>query len=366
MKKDLSQSKQGSSTTKYKNTGESEITEHFQCELPVPMFQHSLQIGHYSSQQVSRLQHERMVNSVQTNTPMQLTASHLLNYRYSHLMADVKNDVLCTVIEFPKSCCLCLGELIPVKNPRTNGPIQFLDSNDVVKDSKVTCVCWAGPGSSAETAAVLYSSFKSESGISEISSFSTNPRHSASRKALMVDVQTQRALHFNTHKSDVFTQTFGLRNPLLINGTRKGHILGFDLREPSNRSSCIKLQQELSVCCVKFLTDENYLVASDMASKILLWDIRALKPVIQFHGHTNTHLQLSFHIDSTESVIYSGGMDTLIRFWSLQDGHLIRTVAPPFKEHYRPPLVQYSEEWTKDNFPGIVMANEKDLHWCGI
>ena len=63
---------------------------------------------------------------------------------------------------------------------------------------------------------------------------------------------------------------FLIQKPVLYNGTRRGEILGCDLRSLTQTRSDItlRMRHKVAVCSVRLLKDENYMVASDMSGQV--------------------------------------------------------------------------------------------------
>ncbi|XP_038078846.1 DDB1- and CUL4-associated factor 4-like [Patiria miniata] len=190
----------------------------------------------------------------------------------------------------------------------------------------------------------------------------------SNNKALVVNtVAAEKWKVFSNH-SDVLAQVFATTNPLLYNGTRRGEILGCDLRTLTGTRSDItrRLRHKVAVCSIRLLKDENYLVASDMSGQIRLWDLRQCLCVQEYKAHHNTHSYLPICIDSTENILYGVGEDRYTRLWSLKDGHLLRTIPCPRPLTPITPSVVYSQEWRSGARGGLLLGVQRDFYWYSL
>ncbi|XP_077408274.1 WD repeat domain 21 isoform X2 [Vanacampus margaritifer] len=164
--------------------------------------------------------------------------------------------------------------------------------------------------------------------------------------------------------SDVLAQQFCVGVPLVFNGCRSGEIFSIDAREPSGRK-VTSFRQESAVTSVRILRDENYLLAADMSGQIKLWDIRARKPVQEYRGHYNEHARLPIHVSEPEGLLLAVGQDCHTRFWSLRDGHLLRTIPSPHPAaNSAIPSVVFSSSLSgHTGTPGLLMAVKNDLFY---
>ncbi|KAK2086052.1 DDB1- and CUL4-associated factor 4 [Saguinus oedipus] len=109
-----------------------------------------------------------------------------------------------------------------------------------------------------------------------------------SRRVLLTNVVTGHRQSFGT-SSDVSAQEFALMAPLLFNGCRSGEIFAIDLRCGNQVKGwkATHLFHDSAVTSVRILQDEQCLMASDMAGKVKLWDLRTTKCIRQYEGHVN-------------------------------------------------------------------------------
>ncbi|XP_070578639.1 DDB1- and CUL4-associated factor 4-like [Ptychodera flava] len=373
------------------------------CNLPFPNYHHNLQLGTFSSQLSERLSHEKVIELLKLRPHSVFGPKPFdeLTGTVSTMQADHKNDKLALVLKTEQHTLLWVSSIVPDRNDVKNvcaGKWKIANMFVKSKFTKVTNLTWTshrkeehsqlllsyigGPSSTSGVQvfrlgdSIEASSFCIHNSILKDTAWtcawSNNDQYAnrisvgLSRKAMIIDIATRNKTTCFTHNSDVFAQTFAVQSPVLFNGTRRGLILGSDLRAPNtDTSKGVQLKHSSSVCHLQLLQDENYLVSSDMASKILLWDLRSLKTVLEYEGHSNDHLHIPFHIDSTETVLYAGGMDTFVRFWSLKDGHKLTTIPSP-QGVASTPIVQYSSTWSEQNIPGMLMANEKGLNWYTV
>ncbi|XP_037101170.1 DDB1- and CUL4-associated factor 4-like isoform X3 [Syngnathus acus] len=164
--------------------------------------------------------------------------------------------------------------------------------------------------------------------------------------------------------SDILAQQFCVGVPLLFNGCRSGEIFSLDARNMRG-SKATSLKQESAITSLRILRDENYLLAADMSGQIKLWDIRARKPVQEYRGHYNEHAALPIHVSEPEGLLLTVGQDCYTRFWSLRDGHLLRTIPSPHPaaSDAIPSVVFSSSLGGRTGVPGLLMAVKKDLYY---
>ncbi|XP_033631156.1 DDB1- and CUL4-associated factor 4-like [Asterias rubens] len=187
----------------------------------------------------------------------------------------------------------------------------------------------------------------------------------SSNKAIVVDTVTAYKWKVFTNHSDVLAQVFSTRKPVLYNGTRRGEILGCDLRSLTQTRSDItlRMRHKVAVCSIRLLKDENYMVASDMSGQVKLWDLRQCLCVQEFKGHNNQHAHLPISVDSTEKTLYGVGQDSYTRLWSLHDATLLRTIPCPQPPSHLSPSAIFSQEWKHGTQPGLLLGVQRNLYW---
>jgi WD repeat-containing protein 21A len=82
-----------------------------------------------------------------------------------------------------------------------------------------------------------------------------------------VDIKTNKFTSIWTNKSDVFYQQWDSTSTLLFNGSRDGCVRTVDVRSPEalyRGTISAELHNTSSVCCIKLLTDENYLLSASI------------------------------------------------------------------------------------------------------
>ncbi|XP_036167854.1 DDB1- and CUL4-associated factor 4 isoform X3 [Myotis myotis] len=187
-----------------------------------------------------------------------------------------------------------------------------------------------------------------------------------SRWVLVTNVVTGHRLSFGT-SSDVLAQQFAVMTPLLFNGCRSGEIFAIDIRcrNQGNNWKATSLFHDSAVTSVKVLQEEQCLVASDMAGKIKLWDLRTTKCVRQYEGHVNEYALLPLHVHEEEGLLVAVGQDCYTRIWSLRDTHLLRTIPSPHPtSRTNIPSVAFSSRLGGvQGAPGLLMAVQQDLYY---
>ncbi|XP_072015778.1 DDB1- and CUL4-associated factor 4-like, partial [Amphiura filiformis] len=197
----------------------------------------------------------------------------------------------------------------------------------------------------------------------------------SSRCAVIFDIATANRKELYSGHSDVLAQVYSRHRPILFNGTRRGEILGcdlrVDLREPQlyreGKTVACKLKHRVCVCSLKLLKDENYILASDISGKIRLWDMRMGRHIYSYQGLANKHSQLTVSVDSSETLVYGAGIDKCTKFWSLQDGRLLHTVPSPLPMSTDGlPVPAYSRQWHGGATPGLILGMERQLFWYSL
>ncbi|XP_012511536.1 PREDICTED: DDB1- and CUL4-associated factor 4 [Propithecus coquereli] len=186
-----------------------------------------------------------------------------------------------------------------------------------------------------------------------------------SRRVLLTNVVTGHRQSFVT-SSDVLTQQFALLAPLLFNGCRSGEIFAIDLRcgNQGKGWKATRLFHDSAVTSVQILQEEECVMASDMAGKIKLWDLRATKCIRQYEGHVNEYAYLPLHVHEEEGVVVAVGQDCYTRIWSLHDAQLLRTIPSPYPTSKADiPSVAFSSRLGGfRGAPGLLMAVQRDLY----
>uniref|UniRef100_A0A2R9A8R4 DDB1 and CUL4 associated factor 4 n=1 Tax=Pan paniscus TaxID=9597 RepID=A0A2R9A8R4_PANPA len=165
------------------------------------------------------------------------------------------------------------------------------------------------------------------------------------------------------HENLYFTNR---KAPLLFNGCRSGEIFAIDLRcgNQGKGWKATRLFHDSAVTSVRILQDEQYLMASDMAGKIKLWDLRTTKCVRQYEGHVNEYAYLPLHVHEEEGILVAVGQDCYTRIWSLHDARLLRTIPSPYAASKADiPSVAFSSRLGGSRgAPGLLMAVGQDLY----
>uniref|UniRef100_A0A2K5EGT3 DDB1- and CUL4-associated factor 4 n=1 Tax=Aotus nancymaae TaxID=37293 RepID=A0A2K5EGT3_AOTNA len=186
-----------------------------------------------------------------------------------------------------------------------------------------------------------------------------------SRRVLLTNVVTGHRQSFGT-SSDVLAQQFALMAPLLFNGCRSGEIFAIDLRcgNQGKGWKATHLFHDSAVTSVRILQDEQCLMASDMAGKIKLWDLRTTKCIRQYEGHVNKYAYLPLHVHEEEGILMAVGQDCYTRIWSLHDARLLRTIPSPYPASKADiPSVAFSSRLGGSRgAPGLLMAVGQDLY----
>ncbi|KAK7909757.1 hypothetical protein WMY93_014441 [Mugilogobius chulae] len=190
----------------------------------------------------------------------------------------------------------------------------------------------------------------------------------APHRVIVKNVESGHTKNYDVN-SDVLTQQFIPRSPVLFNGCRSGEIFGLDLRKRGGGLmqgwKTHRFQQESAITSLRVLNDHNYLLAADMLGQIKLWDARMSKSVQQYKGHYNEHLLLPVHVSEPEQLVLAVGQDCYTRIWSLQDGRLLRTIPSPHpvSNDLIPSVVFSSNLGGPKGPPGLLMSIKNDVFY---
>ncbi|XP_008137093.1 DDB1- and CUL4-associated factor 4 isoform X1 [Eptesicus fuscus] len=358
-------------------------------------------LGFLNATSYCRLAHELRVSCMERKK-VQIHSSDpsaLASDRFNLIMADTNSDRLFTVNDV-KVGGSKYG-IISLRGLKTPTLRVHMHENLYFTNRKVNSVCWASlnhldshillclmgiaetPGCATLLPASLFvnshpagdrpgmlCSFRIpgawscawSSNIQANNCFSTG----LSRWVLVTNVVTGHRLSFGT-SSDVLAQQFAVMTPLLFNGCRSGEIFAIDIRcrNQGNNWKAISLFHDTSVTSLKILQEEQCLVASDMAGKIKLWDLRTTKCVRQYEGHVNEYALLPLHVHEEEGILVAVGQDCYTRIWSLHDTHLLRTIPSPHPtSRTNIPSVAFSSRLGGvRGAPGLLMAVQQDLYY---
>ncbi|EGG19970.1 hypothetical protein DFA_07081 [Cavenderia fasciculata] len=187
-------------------------------------------------------------------------------------------------------------------------------------------------------------------------------------------------------KSDIFSLDFNSSGQLLASGSRDGKLRLFDIRLPEAISTTttttttptttttlqfnqkknpkekdIKSIVNSPICSLKFLPqDDNYLIVSTMNGKMVKWDRRVGKQVIEYQHHVNSHSLLRVSVSSDNQFMASGGEDKCIRLWDLNNGHLLRTLGP-FNSIVQSTVIV--NNWFDEYSNMCVLGNTNDISY---
>ncbi|XP_055989775.1 DDB1- and CUL4-associated factor 4 isoform X2 [Sorex fumeus] len=358
-------------------------------------------LGFLSFNSYCRLAHELRVNCMQRKKVVIQSSdpSALASDRFNLILANSSNDQLFTVNDVRVGGSKYgIINLQGLQGPR---PRVHVHENLYFTNRKVNSVCWASlnhldshvllcllgiaetPGCATLLPASLFVS--SHSGGDQpgmLCSFripgawscawSLNAQASncfstgLSRRILVTDVVTGHRQSFGT-SSDALTQQFAVQAPLLFNGCRSGEIFAIDLRARNQGKGwkATRLFHDLAVTSLYIFQDEQYLMASDMAGKIKLWDLRTNKCLRQYEGHVNEYACLPLHVHEEEELVVAVGQDCYTRFWSLHDGQLLRTIPSPHPTSKTdiPSVAFLSRLRGSRGVPGLLMAVQQDLYY---
>ncbi|XP_048654877.1 DDB1- and CUL4-associated factor 4 isoform X3 [Marmota marmota marmota] len=332
---------------------------------------------------------ERKKVQVQSSDP-----SALASDRFNLILADTNSDRLFTVNDV-KVGGSKYG-IISLQGLNTPTPKVNMHENLYFTNRKVNSVCWASlnhldshillclmglaetPGCATLLPASLFAgtdrpgmlcSFRIPGAwscawslnIQANNCFSTG----LSRRVLLTNVVTGHRQTYGTN-SDVLAQQFAVMTPLLFNGSRSGEIFAIDLRSRSQGKGwkATRLFHDSAVTSMQILQEEQCLMASDMAGKIKLWDLRTTKCIRQYEGHVNEYAYLPLHVHEEEGIVVAVGQDCYTRIWSLHDAHLLRTIPSPYPTSKADiPSVAFSSRLGGfRGAPGLLMAIRQDLY----
>ncbi|EHB08756.1 WD repeat-containing protein 21A [Heterocephalus glaber] len=358
------------------------------------------QLGFLNVNSYCRLVHELRVSCmerkrvhIQRSNPFTLTSD-----QFSLILVDTNSDQLFTVnndIEGAKHGIISLSGL------KTPAPKVRMLENFYFTSHKVNSVCWAllnhldshillcllgfaqTPGCATLIPASLFTS--SHPGVDwrgMLCSFRIPGAWSCgwclniqantcfstglSQRVLLTSVVTGHRQSYRTN-SDVLAQEFAVMTLLLFNGCCSGEIFAIDLRSRSQGKSCKAtcLFHDSAVTSLRILQEEQSVMASDMAGKIKLWDLRAMKCIRQCEDHVNEYAWLPLHVHEEEGILVAVGQDCYTRIWSLQGAHLLRTILSPYpaSKNNIPSVAFSSQLGGFQGTPGLLMAVKQDLYY---
>jgi len=195
------------------------------------------------------------------------------------------------------------------------------------------------------------------------------------KNALLLDFNSDKRYYLWSNKSDVLAVHFSADRNVLFTGTRDGTIRSLDLRQCSSDGFAFvqhgshfpQLFHRSPICSIKSLKDTNYLLSSTMGGAIALWDRRTVRTVMTYPGHVNSTTLLRFSTDFSESILFAGGQDKMLRIWEVGTGKLLNTYGP-FQSHI--PAVAYGDTWHKEGRsiyrPGIWVPNGPNLDFFSM
>ena len=140
---------------------------------------------------------------------------------------------------------------------------------------------------------------------------------------------TPLSVHRVGHESPLMSLTFREEPLHLYAGTRSGTVVSFDLRTNS-KSSAIFVPKDSKIApsiIGLHAVGHDYLITSCMDSKLLLWDCRMNRKVLDYAGHCNSHYWCKSVVDKSESFVACVGQDKSIRVWSVYTGTLLRCIS---------------------------------------
>uniref|UniRef100_U3BD67 DDB1- and CUL4-associated factor 4 n=1 Tax=Callithrix jacchus TaxID=9483 RepID=U3BD67_CALJA len=358
------------------------------------------QLGFLNVSNYCRLAHELRLSCMERKKVQirSLDPSALASDRFNLILADTNSDRLFTVNDV-KVGGSKYG-IINLQSLKTPALKVFMHENLYFTNRKVNSVCWASlnhldshillclmglaetPGCATLLPASLF--VNSHPGIDRpgmLCSFRIPGAWSCawslnikanncfstglSRRVLLTNVVTGHRQSFGT-SSDVLAQQFALMTPLLFNGCRSGEIFAIDLRcgNQGKGWKATRLFHDSAVTSVQIVQDEQCLMASDMAGKIKLWDLRTTKCIRQYKGHVNEYAYLPLHVHEEEGILMAVGQDCYTRIWSLHDAHLLRTIPSPYPASKADiPSVAFSSRLGGSRgAPGLLMAVGQDLY----
>uniref|UniRef100_A0A2K6US50 DDB1 and CUL4 associated factor 4 n=1 Tax=Saimiri boliviensis boliviensis TaxID=39432 RepID=A0A2K6US50_SAIBB len=300
------------------------------------------QLGFLNVSSYCRLAHELRLSCMERKKVQirSLDPSALASDRFNLILADTNSDRLFTVNDV-KVGGSKYG-IINLQSLKTPTLKVFMHENLYFTNRKVNSVCWASlnhldshillclmglaetPGCATLLPASLF--VNSHPGIDRpgmLCSFRIPGAWSCawslniqanncfstglSRRVLLTNVVTGHRQSFGT-SSDVLAQQFALMAPLLFNGCRSGEIFAIDLRcgNQGKGWKATRLFHDSAVTSVRILQDEQCLMASDMAGKIKLWDLRTTRCIRQYEGHVNEYAHLPLHVHEEEGILMAG------------------------------------------------------------
>ncbi|KND03236.1 uncharacterized protein SPPG_02290 [Spizellomyces punctatus DAOM BR117] len=177
-------------------------------------------------------------------------------------------------------------------------------------------------------------------------------------------------------KTDVLAQAFDKMGTVLYSGCRDGSIHLFDVRTSgtianemtlgqSGRGGTVqtheggsirRLAHPSAICCIQDL-GANQVLSAAMDGSMYMWDTRfPTSPIVEFHGHVNTHARINFCVNEDKNVLIAAGLDRHLRAWSMRTGALLSQQPPTQTNAIGPRIIRFMTDG-KDNSSGYSEQN---------
>ena len=150
--------------------------------------------------------------------------------------------------------------------------------------------------------------------------------------------------------SEILCLEFMTRSPVLLTGCRNGAISAVDLRMRHRTTPGLLFNMEKSAGDIKAMEDENYILAMSLNGQFGMFDMRLAKCVHQYQQHMGTHRQMSFCMNSQESLVFAPGEDRIVRIWDINQQQPIQQFVPELIQGHelvegqgQPPIVAYGD-----------------------
>ncbi|KAL8617651.1 hypothetical protein ACOMHN_047897 [Nucella lapillus] len=255
-------------------------------------------------------------------------------------------------------------------------PLDFTLSDHVLQTwGSIASLCWADCPWVSKSNFVLYTvNHRSRVNMSVayiVNAWRQRFGAGLDRGCQVVDINTRQCWELGSQGSKVLAQAFSESDGghLLYCGVQDGSLLMHDVRRGSRMPIVLMSPRRghlwrHSICDLKLSPDERFVYAGDISGQIRKWDLRICRTVLTYEGLCNQQCRLPFHIDDSQSVLYSAGTDCHTKIWSLKNGCLLHSIPSAYQASPSTvPAVQFCTQWAglAGNM-GLLMGAHMNLH----
>jgi len=350
-----------------------------------------------SSEKVRRALRRTSIRSLklrkETDLKLRLEDAYLPNSAsISHIVPCAKQDMLAVVskckgsdksilqiydfkfskdriFEIVAACYVSIGQICDVKFSPFGPELLISSINERLNRSQADVV-WVDGCFVAERVVEVYKnqSIWSSCFVKASSSVERKIALGLSNGVMVVgpDRRVEKHHFVRTSRSDVLALSCSNMGDALYSGSRDGCIRCYDFRR---RRIVAAAKAKKSIDNLKMLKNDIHLLVSTMAGHLELWDVRSWRPVLTYHGHSNTHSLLSLDTDDCEDFIAAVGEDCTTRIWDLRTAECLREL-PSFRfddagEPIKPSVLFLDQLTHSNNSSGLLYGiSDEFYHYC--